>query len=222
MSATRISIADDSEPTRMVYKRVLETQGEFEVVSMAADGEEALEQAMALVPDVVILDIVMPKINGIEVAQRIMNRHPDTGIVIISSYSEPAYVSAIMEFGAKRKAYVLKISLAEISELIRVVQTVANGETVLDSTISQRLMTLYNQQSSSPSGSLTEQESSVLQLMLEGHSTSFITQTLELDLGEIETHAASAYAKLGVEEQNYGDRISSAVEALVCQTGYTG
>ena len=71
MSAIRISIADDSEPTRLIYKRVLETQSEFEVVGLAADGEEALEQAMALVPDVVVLDIVMPKINGIQVAQQI-------------------------------------------------------------------------------------------------------------------------------------------------------
>ena len=109
---------------------------------MAADGEEALEQAMALVPDVVVLDVVMPKMNGIQVAQRIMNRHPDTGIVIVSSYAEPAYVSAIMQSGARRKAYILKISLAEISELIRIVQTVANGETVLDATISQRLLRL--------------------------------------------------------------------------------
>lgn len=217
MSPIRISIADDSEPTRLVYKRVLETQGEFDVVGMAADGEEALEQAMALVPDVAILDIVMPKINGIEVAQRIMKSHPDTGIVIVSSYAEPAYVSAIMESGARRKAYILKISLAEISELIRIVQTVANGETVLDATISQRLLRLYDQRSSSPLGSITEEEISVMQLMLEGHSTSFMTQTLEMNPAEIDANAASAYEKLGVVEQTYGDRISSAVQVLVSQ-----
>lgn len=219
MSAIRISIADDSEPTRLVYKRVLETQSDFEVVGMAADGEEALQQAMALIPDVVILDIVMPKINGIHVAQRIMNRHPETGLVIISSYAEPAYVSAIMESGAKRKAYVLKISLSEISELIRVVKTVADGETVLDSTIVRRLLRLHDQKGNSPLGSITQEETSVLQLMLEGHSTSFITQTLDLDPAEIEAEAASAYAKLGVIEQRYGDRISRAVQVLVNQAG---
>ncbi len=217
MSPIRISIADDSEPTRLIYKRVLETQSEFEVVGLAADGEEALEQAMALVPDVVVLDIVMPKMNGIQVTQRITNRHPDTGIVIVSAYAEPAYVSAIMESGARRKAYILKISLAEISELIRVVQTVANGETVLDATISQKLLRLYDQRSSSPLGSITEEEISVLQLMLEGHSTSFMTQTLEMNPAEIDANAASAYEKLGVVEQTYGERISSAVQALVSQ-----
>ena len=182
---------------------------------MAEDGEEALEQAMALMPDVAILDIVMPKMNGIEVARRIIDRHPDTGIVIISSYANPAYVSAIMENGAKGMAYILKSSLAEISELIRIVHAVANGQTVLDSTISQNLLRLYDQRSGSSLGSMTEEEISVLQLMLEGQITSFITQTLDLGPAEIEANAASAYAKLGVIEQNYGDRISSAVQTLV-------
>ena len=120
-----------------------------------------------------------------------------------------------MESGARRKAYILKTSLSEISELIRVVQTVANGETVLDATISERLLRLYDQRSSSPLGSITEEEISVMQLMLEGHSTSFMTQTLEMSPAEIAANAASAYEKLGVEEKSYGDRISSAVQALV-------
>ena len=148
-----------------------------------------------------------------------MSHHPDTGIVIVSSYAEPAYVSAIMESGARRKAYILKISLGEISELIRIVQTVANGETVLDATISQRLLRLYDQRSSSPLGSITEEEISVMQLMLEGHSTSFMTQTLEMNPAEIDANAASAYEKLGVVERTYGERISSAVQALVKQSG---
>jgi DNA-binding NarL/FixJ family response regulator len=218
MSVIRIAIADDSEPMRMVYKRVLETQMDFEVVGMAADGEEALEQAMALIPDVAILDIVMPKINGIEVAQRIINRHPDTGIVMISSYADPAYVSAIMETGAKRRAYILKNSLSEISELIRVVEAITNGGTVLDSMIARRLLTLHRQRSSSPPGPLNATEEDVLQLLLEGRDTSFIAQTLGQQPGEIEASAASAYSKLGVIEDNSGDRVSSAVRTLVNQS----
>ena len=215
MSAIRITIADDSEPMRMVYKRVLETQIDFEVVGMAADGEEALEQAMAHIPDVAILDIVMPKINGIEVAQTIINQHPDTGIVIISSYADPAYVSAVMETGAKRRAYVLKNSLSEISELIRVVEAIANGGTILDSMIARRLLTLHRQRSSPPLGSLTATEENVLQLILEGRDTSFIAQVLGSQPEEIEAIAAYAYAKLGVIEQKSADRVSSAVQTLV-------
>ena len=95
MSAIRVSIADDSESMGMVYKRVLETQDEFEIIGMAADGEQALKQAM----DVAIRDIVMPIKNGIDVALRITDRHPDTGIVIISSYEDPVYVPAVMKGG---------------------------------------------------------------------------------------------------------------------------
>lgn len=202
----------------MVFKRVLETQIEFEVVGMAADGEEALEQAITLAPDVAILDIVMPKKNGIEVAQRILTRYPETGIVIISSYADPAYVSAIMETGAKRRAYILKNSLSEISELIRVVQAVGNGQTILDSAIVSRLLTLHRQRSSSPLGPLTATEENVLQLILEARDTSFIAQILELQPAEIEASADYAFAKLGVIEENSEDRASRAVQNLVRQS----
>ena len=214
MSRIRILLADDNQNMRTVYKRILETQDHIEIVGMAADGEEALEQAMGLMPDVAILDIVMPKINGIEVAQRIIDHKPDTGIVIISSFDDPAYVSAIMKDGAKRRGYILKPSLEDTSELIRVVEAVSNGQIVLDSIIVQRLFRVYNRQSSSP---LTETEKNVLQLMLEGRDTSFITKTLGLRQEEMEANSATGYAKLGVIAQTWGDRISGAVRALVNQ-----
>jgi DNA-binding NarL/FixJ family response regulator len=201
----------------MVYKRVLETQDEFEVVGMAADGEQALKQATDLAPDVAILDIVMPIMNGINVALRISDRHPGTGIVMISSYEDPVYVSAIMKDGTKRRAYILKSSLSEISELIRVVEAVANNQIVLDSRITRRLLRLHNQQADSPPGSLSTTEENVLQLLLEGRDVAFIADTLGQQLGEIEANAASAYAKLEVIEENSGDRVSSAVQTLVSQ-----
>lgn len=217
MSAIRVSIADDSESMPMVYKRVLETQDEFEIVGMAADGEEALKQATDLVPDVAILDIVMPIMNGIDVALRITDRHPDTGIVIISSYEDPVYVSAIMKGGEKRRAYILESSLAEISEFIRVVEAVANNQIVLDSRITRRMIRHHNQQAGSPQGSITATEEDVLQLLLEGREVAFIGETLGRQPGEIEAVAASAYAKLGVTGGNGGDRVPCAVQTLVNQ-----
>ena len=214
MSQIRILLADDNQNMRTVYKRILETQDHIEIVGMAADGEEALEQAMGLMPDVAILDIVMPKINGIEVARRIIDHKPDTGVVIISSFAHPAYVSAIMKDGTKSRGFILKASLNDPSELIRVVEAVANGQIVLDPIIVQILFRLYSQESSS---SLTKTEENVLQLMLEGRDTSFITQILGLRQEEMEDNAATGYAKLGVIAQNWGDRISSAVRALVIQ-----
>lgn len=218
MSPIRVTIADDSQPMRMVYQRVLETQIEFEVVGMAADGEEALEQAITLTPDVAILDIVMLKKNGIEVAQRILNKYPETGIVVICSYADPAYVSAIMETGAKRRAYILKNSLSEISELIRIVQAVGNGQTILDSAIVSRLLGQHRQRSSSPLGPLTATEENILQLILEAQDTSFIARTLELQPADIEASADYAFAKLGVIERNSEHRASVAVQKLVRQS----
>ena len=215
MRRIRILVADDNQPMRMVYKRILETQDNFEILGMAADGGEAIEQAMTLKPDVAILDIRMPTINGIEVARRIIHRMPGTGIVIISSYDDPADVSAIMKDGAKRRGYILKSSLSDMSEIIRVVEAVANGQIVLDSRIVQRLLRLYNRHSSSFVTSITDTEENVLQLMLEGRDMSFITQTLGLHQEEIESCAASGYAKLGVVTEDLGDRISSAVQTLV-------
>jgi DNA-binding NarL/FixJ family response regulator len=201
----------------MVYKRVLETQDEFEVVGMAADGEQALKQAMDLVPDVAILDIVMPIMNGINVALRISDRHPGTGIVMISSYEDPVYVAAIMKDGAKRRAYILKSSLAEISELIRVVEAVANNQIVLDSRITRRLLRHHSQQAGSLPGSLDAMEEDVLQFLLEGRDVAFIADALGQQPGEIEANAASGYATLGVIEENSGDKVSSAVQTLVSQ-----
>ena len=198
MSAIRVSIADDSESMRMVYKRVLETQDEFEIIWMAADGEQVLQQVIDLAPDVAILDIVMPIMNVIDVALRITDRHPDTGIVIISSYEDPVYVSAVMKGGEKRRAYILKSSLAEISELIRIVETVANNQIVLDSRITRRRIRHHNQQAGSPPGSISATEEYVLQLLLEGREVAFIVETLGQQPGEIEAVVASAYAKLGI------------------------
>ena len=105
MNRLRILVADDNQFMRTAYKRILETQDEFEVVCMAEDGAEALEMALELVPDVVILDVMMPKMDGIEAARQITDRHPQTGIVLLSAFDDLAFVSAIMKDGATRRAY---------------------------------------------------------------------------------------------------------------------
>ncbi len=125
MTELRILVADDNQFMRTAYKRILDTQEDFEVVGMASDGDEALDLAMELSPDVAVLDVRMPKKDGIAVAHYITARDAQTGIVLISAYDDLAFVSAIMKNGAARKAYILKNSLDDISELIRVVEAVA-------------------------------------------------------------------------------------------------
>ena len=128
MRQLRILVAGDSQFMRTAYKRILDIQDEFDVVGMASDGEEALDKAVDLVPDVAVLDVRMPKMDGIAAAHQITARHPQTGIVLISAYDDLAFVSAMMKDGATRKAYILKNSLNDIAELIRVVEAVANGQ----------------------------------------------------------------------------------------------
>ena len=215
MSQLRILVADDNQFMRTAYKRILETQDQFEVVAMASDGAEALDMALELTPDVAILDVMMPKMDGIEAARQITARYPQTGIVLISAFDDLAFVSAIMKDGATRRAYILKNSLDDIGELIRVVEAVANGQAVLDPSIVQKLMTIYNQRSGSQMAALTETEESVLKLMLEGYDEPTIAQTLGLPREPVEALAASACEKLGLTEQNGLDRIPRAVQALI-------
>ncbi len=215
MSRLRILVADDNQFMRTAYKRILETQDEFEVVCMAEDGAEALEMALELVPDVAILDVMMPKMDGIEAARQITDRHPQTGIVLISAFDDLAFVSAIMKDGATRRAYILKNSLDDIAELIRVVEAVADGQAVLDPVIVLKLMAIYNRQSGSQPAPLTETEENVLKLMLEGYAEEAIAQTLGLPLEPVEAFAASGCEKLGVTEQDGLDRTPRAVQALI-------
>ena len=215
MSQLRILVADDNQFMRTAYKRILETQVDFEVVCMASDGEEALDMALELVPDVAILDVMMPKMDGIEAARQITNRHPQTAIVLISAFDDLAFVSAIMKDGATRRAYILKNSLDDIGELIRVVEAVANGQAVLDPSIVQKLMILYNRRAGSQMASLTETEENVLKLLLEGYDEPTIAQTLGLPREPVEALAASACEKLGLTEQNGLDRTPRAVQLLI-------
>ena len=215
MRELRILVADDNQFMRTAYKRILDTQDEFEVVGMASDGQEALDKALDLAPDVAILDVRMPKMDGIEAAHKITARNPQTGIVLISAYDDLAFVSAIMKDGASRKAYILKNSLDDIAELIRVVEAVADGQAVLDPAIVQKLLAIYNRQSGSQSAPLTEPEESVLKLMLEGYDEDTIAQTLGLPLEPVEAFAASGCEKLGLTEQDGLDRTPRAVQALV-------
>ena len=139
MDKLRVLVADDSQFMRVAYKRILETQEQLEVVGMASNGEEAVKLAQELKPAVAILDVRMPRINGIEAAQKITAELPDTGIVIISHYDDTEYIVELLKDGPEGKAYLMKTSVDDIDQLIRAVEAVADGQTVLDPLIVQRL-----------------------------------------------------------------------------------
>ena len=138
MAKLRVLVADDSQFQRVAYTRILETQDHLEVVGMAADGEEAVRLAEQLNPDVVVMDIRMPKINGIEAAQRITSARPGTGIVVISHYDDTEYILELLKDGPEGKEYLLKTSVDNIDDLIRAVGAVAEGYN--NAVIAQRLV----------------------------------------------------------------------------------
>ena len=184
-------------------------------MGMASDGEEALEKANELAPNVVILDVRMLKVDGLAAANRIMASGSQTAIVLVSAYDNLAFVRAIMNSGASRKAYILKNTLADIPEFIRVVEAVARGQAVLHGTMIHDLMTIYHRLPASQASPLGDSEERVLRLMLEGRDETEIAQTLGLTPEAAEALAASLCERLGVVVQDDLSRSPQVVQATV-------
>ncbi len=217
MEQLKILIADDSEFMRIAYKRILESHSNFRVVAMASNGEEAVQQAAESGPDVAILDIRMPKVDGIRVAHEILKRRPGTAIVIISAYDDLSFVADLMQNGAANKAYLLKNSLSDISELIRIVEAVNQGHTVLDSGIVHKMARLYCKHSDVLQTTLTDMEQDLLGLMAEGYDDAYICRVLHMDQQQVEDHAESIYRKFGVNQGTDQERRMKAIQAFVEQ-----
>ncbi len=214
METLRILVADDSQFMRTAYKRILETQENFEVVGMAVDGEDALQQAIELVPDVAILDVRMPKLDGLETAHRIRLQHPGTAIVMISAYDDLAFVAELLKNGPEGKAYLLKSSLDDIGELIRVINAVTKGQTVLDRGILLKLTNLYVRQDIPQSERLTHAQRSVLELIAEGQDDSYIALNLGLEEESVAAITTDICERLGLEETSEPERRNRVVESF--------
>ena len=215
MKRLRILIADDSHFMRIALKKILETQKDFDVIALAADGEQALEHAIRLAPDVAILDIRMPKLDGLEAARLITSQYTGIGIVIISAFDDLAFLAELVKDGPQGKAYLLKSSLDDIGQLIHTVQAVAKGQTVLDPNMVHKLARLYSRQSHMLPFQLTEMELDVLELMAEGYEDSAISFCLHLEKGTFDSYVDSMYGKLGLIEMDGFDRRIQAVQVFV-------
>ena len=195
--------------------RILEAELKLSVVALAADGEPAVNQAIEMTPDVSIIDIRMPKLDGIKAAHRILEKRPKMGIVIISAYDDLAFVADLGPLAPDRKAFLLKTSVATISDLIKIVEAVHEDQTVLDPSIVRRLARLYCKYLSNLTTSLSETEQDILGLMAEEHDGSLIGRTLHLDDEQIERHSGSIFDKLGLSEGGALSRRMKAIQAFV-------
>ena len=195
----RILLADDHTVVRRGLRLLLEGQPEFSVVAEASDGKQAVDAAQASRPDVVVLDIAMPNLNGIDAAQRILASNPGVAIVVLSMHSDEGYVLRALKAGAK--GYLLK-DAAE-GDLIEAIKTVTRGKTFFSSEITKMLAEDYVREirargSEDSYELLTPREREILQLLAEGKSNKDIAGMLNLSLYTVETHRRNLQDKLNV------------------------
>ena len=218
MGPKRVLIADDSEFMRVAYKRILETQECYEVVALAVDGKDALDKAVRFSPDVALMDIRMPEMDGIEATDRIVKILPDIAIVIISAYDDPRYLAELLRNGPERKAYILKNSLNDIEELIRTVDAVTQGQTVIDPGMVQKLARLYSHDSRWLRFGLTTVEQDVLELATEGYDDAEIAAKLRVTASEVQEAFEGIYEKfelvLNASQGEHEDQIRLLVQAI--------
>jgi DNA-binding NarL/FixJ family response regulator len=199
MSKIRILLADDHGVVRKGLRFILEHQPDMEVVGEASTGREAVKLAEELGPDLVIMDIAMPQLNGIEATAQIVKHNPNAGVIILSMHSDEGYLVRALAAGAK--GYLLKDS-AEI-DLVRAVQAVSSRKPFFSPTIAQTLLEEYMgylQQKGIQDtyDLLTEREKEILQLLAEGKSNKEVAEFLNLSPYTVETHRTHLMQKLNL------------------------
>ncbi len=195
----RILLGDDHTLVRQGLRKILEEQPGWEVVGEASDGREAVRAALSLQPEVVVLDIGMPLLNGIEATRQIVRRFPDINVLILSMHAEEAYITQAMQAGAR--GYLLKDSAD--TELIRAVVAVAAGKSFFSPVVAKVMLDDYvrrlaNQGIVDRYETLSEREREIFQLIAEAHSNKAIADLLSISPATVETHRAHILQKLDV------------------------
>ena len=198
-SATRVLLADDHALVRVGIRSLLSTIAGFDVVAEAGTGHEALELADRLRPHVVLMDIAMPGINGLDATARLVERHPEVRVIILSMHASEEYALQALRAGAA--GYLLKD--ADLLELERAIVAVARGETYLSPAISKHVIADYKRrvaEQPEPIDRLTPRQREVLRLIAEGLSTKEIAFKLGLSVKTVETHRAQLMERLEIRD----------------------
>ena len=199
MSKLSILLGDDHTLLRSGLRKILLEQSQWDVVGEAGDGRCAVQLALDLRPEVAILDIGMPLLNGIEATRQIVRRLPDTRILILSMHANEAYI--VQALGAGAKGYLLKDSAD--TELVRAVEAVAAGRSYFSPAVSKVLLDDYVRRLTEKGitdryDALSEREREIFQLIAEGHSNKEVAAVLGVSPATIETHRAHIFEKLDV------------------------
>jgi NarL family two-component system response regulator LiaR len=202
----KVLLVDDHEMVRMGLAAMLGTEEDIEVVGEASSGREGLRLAEQYQPDVVLMDLVMEDIDGIETTRKIMEKFPDCKIIVLTSYLDDDKLYPVIEAGAF--SYLLKTSRA--SEIAAAIRAAAKGQPVLESQVATKMMNRFRQPKpkAMPHDDLTEREMEVLKLIAQGKSNQEVADELFIGIKTVKFHVTNILAKLGVE-----DRTQAAIYA---------
>jgi DNA-binding NarL/FixJ family response regulator len=207
-------IAEDNYLVREEVRRLLDDSGRIDVQPTVSTGPELLDAVERLLPDAVITDIRMPPSNGMEgidAARLIKSRHPGIGVVILSQHANAVYAELLLRDGADGRAYLLKERVSDVEALLRALDDVAAGGSVIDPKIIESLMSRRAHNKESLLSQLSNRELDVLSEMAEGSTNAAIARRLSLAPSTVEKHVTAILSKLGLNEEADRDRRVVAV-----------
>jgi DNA-binding NarL/FixJ family response regulator len=201
MNPVRILIVDDHTLFREGVRAILKAVSDFEIVGEAATGEEAIDKVSTLKPDIILMDIQMPDINGVEATIKILKEHPEMGIIILTMLEDDDSLFSALRAGAR--GYVLKG--ADKAEMVKSIRAVANGEALFGPAIANRLTRFFKnpgrmkKQSAFPE--LTDREFEVLELIAKAHNNQEIAENLHISIKTVSNHISNVFNKLQVADR---------------------
>lgn len=195
MSKIQVILVDDHEMVRLGLKSFLNLQPDIEVVAEASDGDEGLDLALSLKPDVVVMDLVMPKMTGVEATLALLEKWPEAKILILTSYLDNEKIYPVLNAGAK--GYMLKTSSAD--EIVGAIRKVERGELAIETEVEKKVE--YNKRHPALHEDLTARERDILALLAKGYDNQRIADESFISLKTVKTHVSNILAKLAVSDR---------------------